>query len=121
MGKELSHSELSSTIIGLLEDKKAEDVISIDLSDKDYITKEVIIATALVDKHITSLLNLLKSELKDRGVVFYAIDDSAPEWVIADLGDIIVHLFTSKTRARFCLEGFLSDLRLGRLGGVREE
>ena len=96
-------------IVELLEDKKAYDVVMFDLSEYSYITQYVIIATSLVDKHGLSLLNTLKSELKQRGEVFYAIDDENANWIIADLGDVIIHLFTKEHRDRFNLEEFLRD------------
>ena len=96
-------------IVELLESKKASDVVVFDLSKYSYITQYVIIATSLIDKHGLSLLDTLKSELKQRGEVFYAVDDEVANWIIADLGDIIIHLFTQEHRARFNLEEFLNE------------
>ena len=96
-------------IVELLEDKKANDVVVFDLSKHSYITQYVIIATSLADKHGLSLLDTLKSELKQRGEKFYAVDDEVANWIIADLGDIMIHLFTQEHRARFNLEEFLNE------------
>ncbi|GMT38434.1 Ribosomal silencing factor RsfS [Helicobacter bizzozeronii] len=93
----------------LLEDKKALDIALFDLSKQEYITDHVIIATALVGKHALALLDHLKSTLKPLGEEFYAIDESNEEWLVIDLGDVMVHLFTQAYRERFNLEGFLKD------------
>ncbi|WP_163499156.1 ribosome silencing factor [Helicobacter suis] len=94
-------------IATLLEDKKATDIVVFDLCEQNYITDYVIIATALVGKHALSLLDHLKTSLKPLGEKFYAIDAENEEWIILDLGDLIIHVFTEVYRKRFDLEGFL--------------
>ncbi|WP_121020460.1 ribosome silencing factor [Helicobacter vulpis] len=94
-------------IVELLEDKKALDIVVFDLSTQNYITQKVVIATALAGKHALALLDHLKTTLKPLGEQFYAIDAHNEEWIVIDLGDMMVHLFTQEVRARFDLDGFL--------------
>lgn len=94
-------------IIELLESKKAEDVVLFDLRQKPYITQFVVIATALADKHSYALLDYLKTELKAQGEVFYGTDEESGDWLIADLGEIMIHIFTQNHRKKFNLEEFL--------------
>ncbi|GMB89825.1 Ribosomal silencing factor RsfS [Helicobacter ailurogastricus] len=94
-------------IVALLEEKKAEDIATFDLREQDYITEHVVIATALAGKHALALLDHLKTTLKPLGEEFYAIDDGNEEWIVIDLGDIMIHLFTQSYRDRFDLDGFL--------------
>ena len=89
-------------ITHLLDEKKAQDITVFDLKGCEYITDSVVIATAMAGKHSYALLDHLKTELKKNGEVFYSED-----WLIADLGEIIVHIFTENTRKRFNLEEFL--------------
>lgn len=97
-------------IIKLLDEKKAENIELIDLREKDYITDCVIIATALVGKHSFALLDTLKTELKAQGENFYGTEEESEDWIIADLGEIMVHIFTENHRKKFNLEEFLSTL-----------
>ena len=98
-------------IIELLESKKAEDVALFDLRQTPYITSFVIIATALADKHSFALLDYLKTELKASGEHFYSTDEESGDWIIADLGDIMIHIFTENHRKKFNLEEFLSGFK----------
>ena len=98
-------------IINLLDSKKAENISLFDLKDSGYITQYVIIATSMADKHSFALLDYLKSELKLRGEVFYCTDEESGDWIIADLGDIMVHIFTQNHRKKFNLEEFLSNYK----------
>lgn len=97
-------------ITKLLEDKKGEDIELFDLRGKDYITDFVIIVTALVGKHSYALLDTLKTELKAKGEIFYGTDEESEDWIIADLGDIMIHIFTENHRKKFNLEEFLKTL-----------
>lgn len=96
-------------IIELLDSKKAENILLFDLKDSGYITQYAIIATSLADKHSFALLDYLKSELKSRGEVFYSTDEESGDWIIADLGDIMVHIFTENHRKKFNLEEFFKN------------
>ncbi|PAF47333.1 hypothetical protein BKH46_04420 [Helicobacter sp. 12S02634-8] len=97
-------------IIDLLDAKKAQDIEVFDLKDKDYIVDYVIITTAMAGKHSYSLLDMLKTELKAEGEVFYSTDEESEDWLIADLGDVMIHIFTQNHRRKFNLEEFLSQL-----------
>ncbi|TLE01738.1 ribosome silencing factor [Helicobacter muridarum] len=94
----------------LLEDKKGEDIEVFDLRDKDYIVDSVIIVSAMIGKHAFALLDHLKNELKPKGEVFYATDEESEDWIIADLGDIMIHIFTPNHRKKFNLSEFLGTL-----------
>lgn len=96
-------------IIDLLDSKKADNIALFDLKDSGYITQYVIIATSLADKHSFALLDYLKSELKSKGETFYSVDEESGDWIIADLGDIMVHIFTENHRKKFNLEEFLRN------------
>lgn len=104
MSDVLKRAELISLF---LKEKKAEDVVCVDVQDKPYITKCVVIATAMAGRHAYALLDMLKNEFKTRGEQFYAVDEENEDWVIVDLGDIMIHIFTENHRKKFNLEEFL--------------
>ena len=104
---ELQIQQRVNRIITLLEDKKGEDIEVFDLRGKDYIVDKVIIVSAMIGKHYFALLDYLKSELKPQGEIFYATEEESEDWVIADLGDIMIHIFTPNHRKKFNLEEFL--------------
>lgn len=109
--KSLKIQERLDYIKELLDSKKASNIEIFDLSSTGYITQFVLIATSLAQKHSLSLLDTLRSELKPRGEQFYGIDDENGDWVIVDLGDIMIHLFTQSHREKFNLEEFLRDYK----------
>ena len=97
-------------IAEILNEKKAEDVQIIDMSEREYIAKLVVIATTLTSRHAASLIEELKSALKPLGEEFLTIE-SGDEWSVVDLGDIIVHLISEAYRAKYNIEDFLDKLK----------
>jgi ribosome-associated protein len=97
-------------IIDILDEKKAQDIQSIDLEGQNYIVNTVVIATTLNNKHAFSLVNYLKDILKPMGEEFLRIDDS-DDWTIIDLGDILIHLMSQEYRSRYKIEEFLDEIK----------
>ena len=104
-------------IIRILDEKKAEEIEVFNLDDIDYIAKRVVIANSLGGKHTQALYDHLKTELKPIGEEFLGADES-DEWVVADLGDILIHIMTPEYRQKYSLEEFLGELQ-GSLPGTR--
>ena len=107
-----SNTEITDTrihkICQILDANKAENITSFDLQDNDYIADFVVIATASIDRHLLALLDFLKKGLKPEEQFLYT--DTSEEWVVIDLGDIIIHLMLEHPRAKYDLEGFLANL-----------
>ncbi|RRS30460.1 MAG: oligomerization domain protein [Epsilonproteobacteria bacterium (ex Lamellibrachia satsuma)] len=101
--------ERIENIVKILDEKKAEEIEVFNLEDADYIAKRVVIANSLNPKHTLALADQLKRELKAQGDTFLASDVS-DEWVVADLGDILIHIMIPEYRQRYSLETFLSEL-----------
>jgi ribosome silencing factor RsfS/YbeB/iojap len=105
----LSIDERVEDIVLLLDSKKAEEIEVFDLSDADYIAKRVVIANSIGGKHTGALFDHLKNELKPKGEEFLATDLS-DDWIVTDLGDILIHIMTPQYRQRYSLEEFLAEI-----------
>jgi ribosome-associated protein len=95
-------------ITTLLDMNKAEAIEVFDLREKNYFVDYAIIATSLGTKHTVALLDHLKNGLKPEEH-FNNVDESG-DWVVVDLGDILIHIMTPEYRVKYDMESFLSDL-----------
>lgn len=95
-------------ISAILDTNKAENIEVFDLKDKDYFVDQVIIASSLNSRHTEALLNYLKNGLKPEEQ-FLSVDIS-DEWIVADLGDILIHIMTPEYRAKYNMEEFLGEI-----------
>ncbi|MHC3993768.1 ribosome silencing factor [Thiomicrolovo sp. ZZH C-3] len=95
-------------IIEVLDRNKAEAIELFDLRERDYFVDYVIIATSLGERHTHALLDYLKKDLKP-GEQFNQVDESG-EWIVVDLGDVLIHIMTPEYRSKYDMETFLTEL-----------
>ncbi len=103
-------SQRIDTIVTVLDDKKAENIQAFDMRGRDYIVDDVIIATTLNNKHGFALLDYLKPEIKKLGEQILHTDESE-DWIVLDLGDMLIHLMSSEHRSKYNIEEFLTYQR----------
>lgn len=95
-----------NSIVDILDSKKAENIQTFDMRNQDYFVEQVVIATTLGERHGSALLVDLKKGLE--GESFVHVEDEN-EWIVIDLGDILIHLMTPEYRSRYNIEEFLSE------------
>jgi len=95
-------------ISSILDENKAESIEVFDLRGKDYFVDQVVIASSLNARHTEALLNYLKNGLKPEET-FLGVDIS-DEWIVADLGDILIHIMTPEYRVKYNMEEFLGEV-----------
>jgi len=110
---EMNMDKRVERIVEFLDSKKADELEAFNLENIDYMAKRVIIAGALSGKHATSLAENLKKELRPQGEEVLHIDES-DDWVVMDLGDILIHIMTKDARQTYSIEDFLTELTAGK-------
>ncbi len=95
-------------ITSILDTNKAESIEVFDLRGKDYFVDYAIIASSLGQKHTIALLDHLKKGLKP-DEHFNNVDESG-DWIVVDLGDILIHIMTPEYRVKYDMESFLAEL-----------
>ncbi len=101
-------------ITEVLDKNKAESIEVFDLREKNYFVDYAIIASSLGSKHTVALLDHLKKELKPAETFNYV--DESGDWVVIDLGDILIHIMTPEYRGKYDMENFLAELSDGKEG-----
>jgi ribosome-associated protein len=101
-------------IVSVLDTNKAESIEVFDLQEKNYFVDYAIIASSLGTRHTVALLDHLKNGLKPEEA-FNNVDESG-DWVVIDLGDVLIHIMTPEYRIKYDMETFLSSLTNGREG-----
>ncbi|OJW47565.1 MAG: ribosome silencing factor [Alphaproteobacteria bacterium 41-28] len=101
----LSPQALKEFIEHFLDSKKAENIVTVDLQGKSSIADYLIIVSGTSQRHVSSMAELLREELKKNGIKNTHIE-GLPEadWALVDAGDVIVHIFRPEIRAFYNLE-----------------
>jgi ribosome-associated protein len=105
--------EIDSTLkrdllLDALEDRKAEEIVVLDLRDKDVLLADFfMICTGRSVPHIRAIaehvLERAKDELHFRPTV---AGEAVAEWILIDCGDVIIHVMDEASRERYKLEDF---------------
>lgn len=88
-----------------LQEKKAQDIIVVDLDGKSLIGDYLLIASGGSTRHLTSMAQDLHEALKKKGLITRSEGVQQADWVLIDANSVIVHLFKPEIRLLYNLEG----------------
>ncbi len=103
--EDLTPHQLKDLVEKSLDADKITDINTIALSEQSALADYMIVASGTSSRHVLAAAQKLKDRLNIRGLKDIKIEgaDSA-DWVVLDLGDVIVHLFRPEVRAFYNIE-----------------
>ncbi|MEM1306507.1 MAG: ribosome silencing factor [Pseudomonadota bacterium] len=109
---EAAAGALKDQIVGWLDDAKAEDVVEIDLAGKSAVADFMLIVSGRSDRHVNAIAEQVERKLKDTGHGSVRTEGKQScDWVLVDVGDVIVHIFRPEVREFYNLEKMWSSDR----------
>jgi ribosome-associated protein len=91
-------------------DKKAEDVVALDVRGLVSFADGFVIATGNSDRHVRSIVTGIEEALRASGEKPIGIEGQEDgRWVLMDYGDVVVHVFQRDVRAHYDLERLWAD------------
>ena len=106
-------NEMAALAVQALEDKKAEDISIIDISEVSVLADYFIIAGGNNTSQIQALADAVEEKLGKAGYPLKQIEGyQSANWVLLDFGDIIVHVFDRENRLFYDLERIWRDGRI---------
>lgn len=104
--------KLQNAIIEALLDKRALDIISMEVSKVTPLADSFIIASGNSDVHMNALVNAV-TDCLDRFHEPYKIEgEMSTQWTLVDAGDIVIHIFSVKAREFYKLERVWGDVEI---------
>ncbi len=102
--------EMAKLAVAALEDKKAEDIRVIDISEISVLGDYFIIAGGSNRSQLQAMCDNVEEKLGRAGAPVKAIEGyENANWILADYGDIIVHIFDKENRLLYDLERIWRD------------
>ncbi|HEY52169.1 MAG TPA: ribosome silencing factor [Caldilineae bacterium] len=100
-------------MVDILDDRLAEDILLLDISEVSPFADYFVIATATSDRQSQALVDALVSELRDQKIKpLHTEGDRTSGWQLLDYGNIIVHIFSPDQRAFYRLEELWSNAKV---------
>ena len=105
MTETLTTEQVKDLVLSALDDMKAQDVQVMDVRDMTSVTDIMVIASGTSDRHIKALADNVVEQVKHAGLQPLGVEgETSREWVLVDLGDVVVHVMHPQTRAFYNLE-----------------
>lgn len=111
-GSSSKTNDLLKVCCRALDDKKAGDLRVLDVSAQSSITNFLILATGTSQPHLRALRVELEKAIDASRTHIVGVESSQESgWIVVDLFDVMVHVFTTETRSHYALENLWKDAK----------
>jgi ribosome-associated protein len=102
----MTPEQLAEVAVSLAADRKAQDIVSLDLREMISYTDYFVICTGRTDRQVKAIHDAIHQNLKDEhGVLPRRVEGlTQGRWILMDYLDVIVHVFTPDMREHYRLE-----------------
>lgn len=106
----MESKEIAQMIANTLNEKKAREIVMIDIAEKSSFADYFVNATGGSVRQLGALADDVEDKFAELGITPKS-KDGRPDtgWILVDGGDVIVNLFTEETRDKYTLEKIWSD------------
>ena len=116
-GEQMTNKEYAYLAAQTLSNKKATDIVVIDIAEKSGFADYFIIATGNTERQINSLCDDIEDLLEKEGLFAKSIEGkNVSGWILLDFGDVIINLFTPDMRDRYNIEKVWADCPVEHIG-----
>jgi ribosome-associated protein len=97
--------DLARSVVTTLEDKKGEDIVLLDITDIASFADFFVVCSGTSDRMLQSLADaVMEDAKKQHGIISATEGEPVDGWLVVDLGDVVVHLFSPDQRDYYDLE-----------------
>ncbi len=98
--------ELANLLVDSISDKKASDILILDMREHSVLTDYFLLCSAGSDRQIRAVADAVREDAKNEADMVAMGQEGSAEagWVLVDFGDLIVHIFSEEMRRYYNLE-----------------
>jgi ribosome-associated protein len=102
---EKSSEAIACTCAHLADERKADDIVVLEVGPLAYFTEYFVIATGRNERQLRAISEEIVHRARELGSQVLGVEgEPSTGWLLIDLGDVVVHLFTPKARQLYDLE-----------------
>ena len=107
----MHNDALKTLAVDALEELKAKDIVQLDVARLTSVTDLMIIASGTSTRHVAALAERVVERAKEAGLQPRGVEGGVgADWVLVDLGSVVVHVMLPETRQLYDLERLWADL-----------
>ena len=108
--------ELLKMVESVLDERKGQNITTLDVIGKTSVTDYMVLATSTSERHAKALSDYVVEKVKANGFMPLGVEgQQGSDWVLVDLGDVILHVMTAQARGFYQLEKLWSVDRVEEL------
>jgi ribosome-associated protein len=97
--------QMIDVVLKTLEDAKAEDTVSIDITGKSPLADHMVVTSGRSHRHVGAVADQLERALREAGFGKARVEGLPHcDWVLVDAGDVVVHIFRPEVREFYNIE-----------------
>lgn len=101
----MQSDELLKLVQTELDERKGEQITVLDVRNKTSFTDYMVVVTGTSNRHLQSLCDYVALKVREHGINPLGIEGgTGADWILVDLGDVIVHAMTAQAREHYQLE-----------------
>jgi ribosome-associated protein len=101
----MNSEQVTALAVSSLEELKGIDIVILDIIGKSSIADAMLVATGTSQRHVRSLATSVRMAMKEAGHPPLGVEGGdTSDWVLVDLGDVIVHVMTQEKRDFYAIE-----------------
>ncbi|MBO8164156.1 MAG: ribosome silencing factor [Brevibacillus sp.] len=102
--------ELARLVVQAAEEKKAENIVVIDISKLSVIAEYFVICHGNNERHVQAIVTEIRDKAHKQGLNVRGIEGAEDgRWVLIDLGDVVAHVFHREDREFYNIERLWGD------------
>ena len=108
----MKSEDLRDIAIKTLDDMKGVDIVTMDVRTLTTITDYMVICTGRSTRQVKAMAETVAAKAKELGISnIHTEGERESEWVLVDLGDVVVHVMLAATRSFYSLEDLWEPIK----------
>lgn len=101
----MQHEKLKAFVLDKIDDMKGRDIVELNVKGKSTVTDTMVICSGNSKRHVSSIAEHVQVEAKHAGHAPLSVEGKETgDWVLVDLGEIVVHVMQDEARDFYQLE-----------------